>query len=310
MSMPPITLLGPQRFNPHVADVFSQAKVDGSIALITAGWQEREAEINELSEHLKLPTQNLALYQRGDQLFSEHSDFHRDYRARQSMLRRLQRLYRTRLERLLDSARVLMRAENDELIDEARDAAIEDVRRLDEHHLNRIEKTHLEFRQTWPLDRLPELVRHRNEIQEILGSCTALCIAGGHVVVLLNRLRLFGIKSLIQDLPIVAWSAGAMAIAERIVLFHDSPPQGAGNPEVLETGLALFKGLVPLPHAKRRLRLQDSVRVSLFSKRFEPRLCLTLDEGAQAQYMNDHWTHNQVAQVLSTDGTISHMDGQ
>ena len=91
-------------------------------------------------------------------------------------------------------------------------------------------------------------------------------------------MRLFGIAEMIRDKPILAWSAGAMALSERIVLFHDSPPQGAGNSEILDVGLGLFRGLIPLPHAKRRLRLEDPVRVALFARRFSPDTCVPLDE--------------------------------
>jgi hypothetical protein len=71
-----------------------------------------------------------------------------------------------------------------------------------------------------------------------------------------------------------------MVVAERVVLFHDSPPQGAGNAEVLDAGLGRCKGLVPLPHASRRLRLNDPVRVSIMARRFRPDHCITLDPGA------------------------------
>src|SRR5437764_598914 len=76
----------------------------------------------------------------------------------------------------------------------------------------------------------------------LIRRTSALAIAGGHVAVLLNRLRLFGILALAEGRTIIAWSAGAMAVSDRIVLFHDSPPQGPGNPEVLGAGLGLFPG--------------------------------------------------------------------
>ncbi len=45
-----------------------------------------------------------------------------------------------------------------------------------------------------------------------------------------------------------------MVVCETVVLFHDSPPQGAGNAEVLDAGLGLARGVIALPHARRRLR--------------------------------------------------------
>ena len=106
---------------------------------------------------------------------------------------------------------------------------------------------------------------------------------------LLNRLRLFDFLGLAGNCPVIAWSAGAMAVSERVVLFHDSPPQGAGNPEVLDAGLGLGRQLVALPHARRRLRLGDPLRVSLFARRFAPSTCAVLEEGARLDWDGAGW---------------------
>ena len=65
---------------------------------------------------------------------------------------------------------------------------------------------------------------------------------------------------------VVAWSAGAMVLTERVVLFHDDPPHGAGIAEVLDVGL----GLVPRRGRAARTRaagsrLDDARRVSAAS---------------------------------------------
>ena len=43
-----------------------------------------------------------------------------------------------------------------------------------------------------------------------LAAAEALCVAGGHVTILLNRVRLLGLLELAGDLPLIAWSAGAI----------------------------------------------------------------------------------------------------
>ena len=48
--------------------------------------------------------------------------------------------------------------------------------------------------------------------------------------------------------PVIAWSAGAMALADRIVLFHDRSPHGPGHPEVYGSGLSVVRDVVLLPH--------------------------------------------------------------
>src|SRR5436309_2408785 len=82
-------------------------------------------------------------------------------------------------------------------------------------------------------------------------------IAGGHVASLLNRLQLFGIGELAAGKSIFAWCGGAMVVTERVVLFHDSPPQGTGAPEVLDAGLALVGDVVAFPQPEFRLALGD-----------------------------------------------------
>jgi cyanophycinase-like exopeptidase len=129
----------------------------------------------------------------------------------------------------------------------------------------------------------------------VVEQCHTIFIAGGHVAVLLNRLRLFGIERLLRTRPVVAWSAGAMAISERVLLFHDHPPQGAGNAEIFEAGLGLVRGAVFLPHASSRLALDDSTRVALLARRLSPSACLTLDDGTLL-----HWHRGRLQESIQS----------
>ncbi len=281
-----LTLLGPQRQQRTLAAAVDRAVLPlppsgtGQIAAVTAGWQEREAEIDEMREHLSLPVVDLRLHHRCEQAFAEDPGLFRAHRARQDQLRAMHQLYRYRLDFTLEPARdLLRRAGDDALLEPERESAIAAVRELDRQYLERIAEVHRTFERDHPPGSHPALERQRDEIASLLDGSAALAIAGGHVAVLINRLRLFRFAELAPSKPIIAWSAGAMALAERIVLFHDSPPQGAGNAEVLDLGLGLYSGLLPLPHARRRLRLDDPFRVDLFARRFAPDVCLVLDDG-------------------------------
>ena len=79
----------------------------------------------------------------------------------------------------------------------------------------------------------------------------------------------------------IAWSAGAMALTERIVLFHDRAPQGPGHPEVYGSGLSVLRNVVPLPHARARLLLDDAPRMAVFARRFAPARCVLLENGTR-----------------------------
>jgi hypothetical protein len=283
--------------------------LDGQVAAITAGWQEREGEDEELQEHLQRPVVDLELHRRLEDVFAEDPELFRLPRARQDRLRKIQRLYRYRLDFALEPARGLLgRQDGTELLKEDLEAAIAAVRRLDAEHLERIAQVHKEFEEVHSPAERPSMRRHRAEIVNILERSVAVALAGGHVAVLLNRLRLFGMPELLVHRPLFAWSAGAMALSERIVLFHDSPPQGAGNAEVLDAGIGLVRGVVPLPHARKRLHLDDDVRVSLFVRRFAPDLCLPLDPGVTVAWQGEGWVSLAKGRKLKADGGMEELE--
>jgi hypothetical protein len=309
-------LLGPQRQRPTVAAVVDLLEISGPLAVVTAGWEEREDQDAELRDHLGGRTVNLHLYRRSEEAFAADPELAAAWHGRQERLRELQVLYRVRLAHGLAAARELVDRpaageEPSPRLREQQDQAIAAVRDLDERHLEAVALIHQEFEaETTPWER-PAVARHRSELGEILGRCGALGIAGGHVVVLLNRLRLFGLlgpngltTEVDRDLPILAWSAGAMALAERIVLFHDSPPQGAGNAEVLEVGIGAYLRILPFPHARRRLRLDDPARVALLAQRMAPRRCVLLDDGDQLFWNGSFWSSPDGARWLEEDGGV------
>jgi hypothetical protein len=288
--VPTIVLLGPQGVQRTLASAVDEAGVKGDVAAITAGWEEREAEMDRLRAHLDRRVIGLELYERGEEVLREDPDFARAYRSRRLVLRDLAALHRVRLDNLEKSIRKLMRSDGRlDLLEPERDAAFDDVRRLDAHERRRIAEIHAEFEATWKPHERESVMRHRREIAALLRSCEALAIAGGNVAVLLNRMRLFDVRAHFEHLAVFAWSAGAMACSEVIVLFHDDPPQGAGNPEVFGDGLALFRGVLPLPHASKRLTLGDRTRVRIFARRFEPLVCVTLDPGDGLRWDGRAW---------------------
>ncbi len=302
-----IVLLGPQRLELTVASVLDQLSDKGAaVALVASGWQEAEAEeAEELASSLSRTVIPLLLHQRGDDIFQSDPEFFDAYRERQNELQRLQELHHIRLSHALEAARELMQKQApDHIVEPEREAAVEAVRTLDLHHLERLAEVHARFESKWPLHEREPIDRHRKEIAEQLKEASAVVIAGGHVAVLLYRLKLLGLAELIGDRPVVAWSAGAMALSDRVVLFHDSPPQGEGYPEILESGLGLAPGIVTFPHARRRLTLEDPVRVSLLARRFAPAICVAMDEGSQVWLDDNKWSAREETRQLSSSGEL------
>lgn len=274
-------LLGAQRFDPTLGSAVAMHGVKGRIAMITAGWQERELEDEELSAHLGGDTVNLRLHARSSELFQKDPELGQAHRERQVLLRHLQEIYRIRLDHASNADRDMAAYDMPERMrDEVRGISIEAMKSLDTWHLEKCADVRREFDEKMNVAERPEVRRHTEAIARDLEGCTAVAIAGGHVAVLVNRLMLFGLGELIGDRPVFAWSAGAMAITDRIVLFHDDPPQGQVAHQVLDVGLGIVPRTVVFPNPERRLHLDNTDRVALLARRFAPSTCLVLPDRA------------------------------
>ena len=299
-------LLGPQQLKVSLGDAVSALGREGPIALVTCGWQEREDNDEELPAQLGRKTINLKLYERGEQVLQADRPFAKAHRARQDQLRQIQEFYRLRLERTFDAALDIARksAGTDLEADELR-LSMEQIRRIDQEHLERVSALRQAYELALrPMER-PVIARHRKELKEILDSVGILAIAGGHVAVLMNRLRMFGLKDLLDDQVLVAWSGGAMVTGERVVLFHESPPEGFGISEVLEQGIGLHAGVLPLPNPKLRLKLDEPLRVGWLSRRYAPSKCVAMDQGDYVQFDGRNWFGEQGTILLKEDGTTA-----
>lgn len=301
-------LLGPQHTNSTLQTVVQSLAGDAPrVALVTAGWQEREDQDQELHELLGKKTLNLNLYERGEEVFAKDKEYAQLHRARQNHMRTLQEYYRLRINRLgdvgLDIARLAAGSEFE--ADEAR-LSVQSIRACDQAHVAhcRAAREAFEFKAK-PFER-PVIARHRTELMDILRSCRVLAIAGGHVAVLLNRMRMFGIQGLITDAHLlVAWSGGAMVTGEKVVLFHETPPQGAGVSEVMDEGLGLHAGILPLPDPQLRLKLDDPLRVGWFATRHQPSKCIAFDHGESVMFDGGRWFAPTGTQWLKPDGTVT-----
>ena len=122
---------------------------------------------------------------------------------------------------------------------------------------------------------------YRREFRE-----APIAIAGGHVGLLLQCLKLFEVGPA-PELPVVAWSAGAMSLTERVVLYNDRGPSGVVGAEVWDRGLGRAPRIVAMPHARRRLRMDDPMVLRVLARRFGDARCLLLDDGAAVEVSPD-----------------------
>jgi uncharacterized protein YdcH (DUF465 family) len=279
-------LLGPQRPDVTIAHALARSGIgDAPMGVISAAWQEAEGDIDDVRQAVARPLTDLRLYHRAETLFAANPALHEAYRDRQDRLKAQQRLYRLRLRQLMIAARATLTAEGDrDMLAAERRHAISQLRALDQHHLRQVDKINARYDERLSPASNPDLAAQIAAVKEAVSLVDTVLITGGNIVVLLNRLRLFGLDVLLRDKNIVGWSAGAMVLSERIVLFHERLPQGRRDAEVLGKGLGMLPGVVLLPDAKQRLRIKDELRVGLFDRRFSPAICMTLENGSWLLY--------------------------
>jgi hypothetical protein len=274
------------------------------VALVTAGWQEWEEDDLRLREIVGGAVVNLELYRRAETVWQHDPELAAAHSALQDRVRLLRRAYNTRLRHRMAEWIDLEAMDGDGwVLDGERAAALDDVRALDRHHFERIASLRAEFEHALrPGDR-DIVARERHAIRGLLDGIGVVVVVGGHVPSLLNRLRLFDLGAALQGRHVVGVSGGAMALADRVVLFHDSPPWGPGHAEVGEVGLGLVGGVVPLPDGSRRLRTDDPGRVGRMARRFAPDVCLLLDVGSRAEWDGERW-HGADGRRLGDAGAV------
>jgi hypothetical protein len=300
----PIVLLGPQTDFAEIGDVLDELHVDGTVALITTGWQENEGEDEALVEQLRRPALNLALHARSERVYAEEPAYANARASRQAHLQHLQSFYRMRLEAIDEAARAIgVRHVEAELLLEQQAITVEQMRYLDDDHLRRCRAEWAAFNRQWPAAEQASVARERAAVAEQIAQCAATVIAGGHVTALLNRMRLFDVLANIGSKPIIAWSAGAMSLSDRIVLFHDSPPFGKNLAQLLDVGLGLVNDVVVMPDPRHRLRSDQPQGIARFTQRMAPAHCLAMDNGARLVFRRGRLV-KAFADRLQPDGRI------
>lgn len=226
-----VVLLGPQRKHPTLPEILAREGIRGRVAVVTAGLQEGEGEVAALAG-LGTRAVDLRLHARADVLFTSHPEIANAHRERQDFLRAMRRLYDLRLAHGMAALAELERRSGPaEALAWERAEAMRALQELDARHLARVRDVFAEWDEKLDLENRPAVLQHREEVRQVVRGCEALVVAGGHVAVLANRLRFFGIaEALRPDQTVIAWSAGAMTLTERVIVYHDSPPWVPATP--------------------------------------------------------------------------------
>jgi hypothetical protein len=274
-----LTILGPERPDGALPGVLQNHGVTGPLALISAGWRYDEARDELLRSAVPNEVRNLRLYDRFRTLEREAPELISKYAAKQESIRRVKRRYRMRVQTGLASATELL-SETGDLTCPWFAQAIRHLRETDELFLAESRELHDKFEtEARPGDH-PLVRAAREAVREELAGCAALLIAGGHVAVLRNRCLFFDIGPVLNHRPLYAWSAGAMLVTERVLLYHDRTAYGPGTAEFLDHGFGLLANTIFLPHARERLDLENRVNLTVLAHRLAPRRAIALENGA------------------------------
>jgi hypothetical protein len=189
-------LLGPQRFMTTAGTALRSLGVDGPVATINAGWQEREDVVDELDTVLGANTRHLRLYHRTLDVIAKDAAFAKAAMAFRDRHDALLSLYRLRLEHAMDGVYAVQRRLGGAVAAAARreagglgetpaygalDDAVESVRRLDSWYSASLKSLYVELDAAAPLDSSGVIGWHRGELGAALGECAALVMPGGHV---------------------------------------------------------------------------------------------------------------------------------
>jgi hypothetical protein len=298
-------LLGPVGDGARVMSELATLGVDGPIALVTAGWEESERNDADLDRALGGGTRNLGLFGRSLDILESDPEYADEVRRVRSVLTQLREVYLVQLRHALRGVEAVRQhdAGARRLSGVQLDEAISTVRALDERHASRLEAVLGEFYTTCPPHERPAIAAHREAVASVVAECAALVIAGGHVGVLTECLHVCNLGARLGDRPVVAWSSGAMAIAERVMVVDDHDLSGRPD-EVLGAGIGVVRGVVPLAASARRLRIDDRNHLALLARRLAPRACVLLDEGDRVPFDDNGVADLSRARVVAPDGTV------
>ena len=187
-----IHLMGP-RPGAHLPRVLGDLDAEAMVAMVTAGWQDREVDDAELRELVGHRTTNLALHARCLAVYEEDREYAHAEREHEAALAELRQLYLVQLDHALSAAYEVAR--RSDARPRLRERAVTDslrvVQLLDEQHMQRVGDAQQAFFDAWRPQERVAVARHREEIQHLLEGSSALLVAGGHVGELARVLHLF-----------------------------------------------------------------------------------------------------------------------
>jgi peptidase E len=122
----------------------------------------------------------------------------------------------------------------------------------------------------------------RERLEQRILSANTLIFFGGRLDLLLDALRFFRLRDAISEAlrrgaQIVAMSAGAMVLCERVIVYDDL----AATPrdfQLYDRGLAIVRDIQLFPHCTERIQTDDPENLAYLARRFRHHACVGLNQ--------------------------------
>jgi hypothetical protein len=122
----------------------------------------------------------------------------------------------------------------------------------------------------------------RARLEERILSANTVVIFGGRLDLLLDALRFFRLRDVLAEAlrrgtQIVAMSAGAMVLCERVIVYDDlaTTPRDF---QLYDRGLGLVRELQLFPHCMERIQTDDPDNLAYLARRFRHHVCVGLNQ--------------------------------
>lgn len=122
----------------------------------------------------------------------------------------------------------------------------------------------------------------RERLERRILTASSILFFGGRLDLLLDALRFFRLRDALAEAlrrgaQIVAMSAGAMVLCERVIVYDDL----AATPrdfQLYDRGLALVRDIQLFPHCMERIQTDDPDNLAYLAHRFRHHVCVGLNQ--------------------------------
>lgn len=122
----------------------------------------------------------------------------------------------------------------------------------------------------------------RERLEQRILSASAILLFGGRLDLLLDGLRFFRLRDALAEAlrrgaQLVAMSAGAMVLCERVIVYDDFA-ETPRDFQLYDRGLELVRDLQLLPHCMERIQTDDPDNLAYLARRFRNHTCVGLNQ--------------------------------